>query len=916
MYSGPPYNGGGYGHSSHPPQPDNSADRNTNNLNQTPQPSAYPAPPPLGQQYHQHPVPQHTYYNLQQHQQPPIPNHQLPNNYLQRFPAPSQQMPQPLQQQQQQQYYQQRTDYQRFDLPQPPQQQQSPNYQHRRDLPQPPAPQSPQLYFPSPTPQQQSRGYRQLPSPVLASPEAAPPLLAGYGQVDPQAARILRPQLSNQNLSGLPSPVPPRRGETAAISAVPSRSDSQLHAETVQSRRPISRQTSSSSIGSHSGGRRTAPSSSPLSPRASLSPTSAPVSPRASQILSTKSGSPRPRSSEVRPPATSTHSRAFSPALLSQVAEAFRARITLGTHTKDYVEYTDCFSGREAVDLLAEIIRSPTDRSLAVQIGCALHAQELFHDVTYLHRLRDSQNELYKFPQTYLAFPTPGEPTPDEDSAAGDGGDDWVRPVGVFTLLTACYSSSCTPENLCYSSSCPRRMEQQARLIKVGHSTLEATSSVYLKEKDISSGENWTNSVPPEISASLSKDERKRQEVLFEVVKSEGIFAEDLEVLASVYRDGIKESAVTPSGGLERFVADVFSNFEEIKKISSKLLARLKERQRKSPIIEKIGDVFVGIVDEFEKPYPEYAGRQPAAKQRVDQEKQGNPAFAQLMSSLQSRPETRKLPLENFLGTPTLRLGRYPLLLEEALKHTPESHPDRVLIPRAVAILKAILQRVNAASGKATDLITRTKLSQQILFGSDGDNNLNLLDESRTCVRQGALTYKGTEAYVFLFDNMLLITKSKHNQYKPLRKPIPLQTLSISSERPPGSLDVGYSFHLTTHVPPSATFTLAAPEESGRTSWMEALSAAIMKRTSAYRRFDLLATVSSGVPRSTELRITCSTVHDGRLILGTESGVVIGPVGSADREAAAWSGFRNVLSLEKVSQIDVLAEFNLVVVLA
>ena len=37
-------------------------------------------------------------------------------------------------------------------------------------------------------------------------------------------------------------------------------------------------------------------------------------------------------------------------------------------------------------------------------------------------------------------------------------------PVGVFTLLTDCYSPTCTREQLCYSINCPRRLEQMKRL--------------------------------------------------------------------------------------------------------------------------------------------------------------------------------------------------------------------------------------------------------------------------------------------------------------------------------------------------------------------------------------------------------------------------------------------------------------------
>jgi hypothetical protein len=56
-----------------------------------------------------------------------------------------------------------------------------------------------------------------------------------------------------------------------------------------------------------------------------------------------------------------------------------------------------------------------------------------------------------------------GRSAPDlvaEDDA--DGEDD--LPMGVFTLLTDCYSPTCSRDSLCYSINCPRRLEQMKRL--------------------------------------------------------------------------------------------------------------------------------------------------------------------------------------------------------------------------------------------------------------------------------------------------------------------------------------------------------------------------------------------------------------------------------------------------------------------
>jgi hypothetical protein len=220
---------------------------------------------------------------------------------------------------------------------------------------------------------------------------------------------------------------------------------------------------------------------------------------------------PGSRGGARSPTATMRRSPSVYPALLSRVAEAFRDRIALGERVKDGLAYKDAFDGREAVDKIAYIIKT-TDRNLALLLGRALDAQKFFHDVSYEHRLRDNPNELYQF-RTRIPSPfasieevhnqssTPLSPVssnqtgtqaqsgmatitdrtiipsviPPDDSpgsivpiqrprGSSITGAEIPLPSGVFTLLTDCYSPTCSRDQLCYSIACPRRLEQQARL--------------------------------------------------------------------------------------------------------------------------------------------------------------------------------------------------------------------------------------------------------------------------------------------------------------------------------------------------------------------------------------------------------------------------------------------------------------------
>jgi len=218
--------------------------------------------------------------------------------------------------------------------------------------------------------------------------------------------------------------------------------------------------------------------------------------------------------STTRPPKR-TRSVVVYPALLSRVAEAFRDRIALSDRVKDGLTYSDAFDGREAVDTIASIIKT-TDRNLGLLLGRALDAQKFFHDVTYDHRLRDSSSELYQFRSKLTPFVSgelvaaPGthdadgdderkstdhenkgeqdvadvarglsvghgsadshekESSPTTGTVApprrqGSESDEAPLPTGVFTLLTDCYSPTCSRDQLCYSIGCPRRLEQQYR---------------------------------------------------------------------------------------------------------------------------------------------------------------------------------------------------------------------------------------------------------------------------------------------------------------------------------------------------------------------------------------------------------------------------------------------------------------------
>lgn len=464
---------------------------------------------------------------------------------------------------------------------------------------------------------------------------------------------------------------------------------------------------------------------------------------RPSMSRSTMGEGERPLTAKIRPPLV-------YPALLSRVGQCFREKIITGDRTKNELTYKNAFSGSEAVDVLSYIIRT-TDRNLALLLGRALDAQKFFHDVTYEHRLRDSASEMYQFRETMM----------DEDA------DNQVD--GVFVLLSECYSPTCTRESLCYSIACPRRLEQVSRLnLKIGaglkkdeappdDDAVEQTDEQKL----------WINSVPKEVADSVSEKEKKRQEVISEICYTERDFCKDLEYLRDFWIGPLRsKGSPIPPQRREKVVQSIFSNIIDppsIHSVSAKLAKGLTDRQQVGHVVRNVGDIFLDCVPAFE-PFILYGSKQLEAKYAFENERSTNPNFSRFVDEIERRKESRKLELNGYLTKPTTRLARYPLLLENILKYTEDGNPDKEDIPRVLLMVRELLTRVNAESGKAENRFNLRRLHDQLKFRPNERVDLKLTEEGRELVFKSNFKKSPTEnneITAYLFDHAVLLVRIK-----------------------------------------------------------------------------------------------------------------------------------------------------------
>ncbi|KAI1483264.1 CNH-domain-containing protein [Daldinia eschscholtzii] len=626
----------------------------------------------------------------------------------------------------------------------------------------------------------------------------------------------------------------------------------------------------------------------------------------------------RPPTAKIRPPLV-------YPALLSRVAECFRQKIITGDRTKNELTYKNAFSGSEAVDVLSYIIRT-TDRNLALLLGRALDAQKFFHDVTYEHRLRDSSSEMYQFRETLMDEPEEKHPV-----------------NGVFVLLSECYSPTCTRDQLCYSIACPRRLEQVSRLNLKPQVGLRKDQDATINDDADQTDEQklWINTVPKEIAESVGDREKKRQEVISEICYTERDFVKDLEYLRDFWILPLRsKGSPIPAARRERVVQNIFSNIIDhpsIHSVSSRFAKALTERQQKNPVVKNLGDIFLEIVPQFE-PFILYGSKQLEAKFEFENERSSNPYFAKFVEEIERRKESRKLELNGYLTKPTTRLARYPLLLENVLKYTEDGNPDKEDIPKVLVMIRDLLSRVNAESGKAENRFNLRRLHEQLKFRPADRVDLKLTEDGRELVFKTQFKKSPTDPTditAFLFDHAVLLVRikqvGKNEEVKAYRRPIPLELLSIkemdevipqagvkraSSNLPFRGKD---SDKKATEGWP-ITFrhlgknyyeqVLYASNQTARKKWLEFIDSA-QQRLRARADFFNVNTLSSNFFQAGNL-VNAVTPFDGgrKLIIGTDHGIYV-----SDRKVKDQVPKR-VIEAQHVTQVDVLEEYNLLLVLS
>ncbi|XP_041639373.1 rho guanine nucleotide exchange factor 3 isoform X2 [Cheilinus undulatus] len=315
---------------------------------------------------------------------------------------------------------------------------------------------------------------------------------------------------------------------------------------------------------------------------------------------------------------------------------------------------------------------------------------------------------------------------------------------------------------------------------------VSTTSAPSSKRRD---SKLWSETFDVHLGATqpLSPKEIKRQEAIFELAQGEQDLVEDLKLAKKAYRDPMLKLSIMT----EQELNQIFGTLDSLIPLHEDLLSHLQDARKPDGSTEHVGHILTDWLPCLSS-YTPYCSNQVKAKALLDQKKQDRRVQDFLQRCLQS-PFSRKLDLWNFLDIPRSRLVKYPLLLREILKHTPNDHPDRQHLEEAMLMVQSVVADINRRTGES-----ECQYYKDRLLYSEYAHRDELIDRSRTLSCHGELkNNRGLKLHVFLFQDVLVITRSVSLNDHPVsyqlcRQPIPIRQLDLE-DLSDGEMRVGGS---------------------------------------------------------------------------------------------------------------------------
>ncbi|NP_001364847.1 SH2 domain-containing protein [Caenorhabditis elegans] len=288
----------------------------------------------------------------------------------------------------------------------------------------------------------------------------------------------------------------------------------------------------------------------------------------------------------------------------------------------------------------------------------------------------------------------------------------------------------------------------------------------------------------PEVRAAgllekLDDECKLRQEAYFEVITSEASYLRSLNVLithfmASPQMLGSK-SALSVLSDSDR--KHLFSNIFAVRDCSERLLCDLETRLEENLILDDICDILSDHFDKHFEVYIKYCSNQVYQDRTLRRLKTENPGFLSAVQRLEENKQCQGLDMRSFLMLPMQRVTRYPLLLYAILDRITTTDDRYKTATDALTSSNRVVRDCNEGARRMERTEQLLDIDRRLIYKDADLKRIPLVSNSRYLVKKGVLTQlverrssnilqsrqKARTLHVFLFSDMIMITKKKLN---------------------------------------------------------------------------------------------------------------------------------------------------------
>uniref|UniRef100_A0A8D0G2Y5 Rho guanine nucleotide exchange factor 11 n=1 Tax=Sphenodon punctatus TaxID=8508 RepID=A0A8D0G2Y5_SPHPU len=286
--------------------------------------------------------------------------------------------------------------------------------------------------------------------------------------------------------------------------------------------------------------------------------------------------------------------------------------------------------------------------------------------------------------------------------------------------------------------------------------------------------QNWQHTIGRDVMAHLTQREIDRQEVINELFVTEASHLRILRVLDVLFYQRMRKENLLSREELGL----LFPNLPDLIEIHNSLSESMKKLREEGPIIKEIGDLMLSRFDgpaceEIQRVAAEFCSYQSIALELIKTKQRKESRFQLFMQEAESSPQCRRLQLKDLIISEMQRLTKYPLLLENILKHTDGATPEHEKLSRARDQCREILKSVNEAVKRAENR-HRLEAYQKRLDATSLERTSNPLATefknldltSRCMIHEGPLSWriskdKTVDLHVLLLEDLLVLLQKQ-----------------------------------------------------------------------------------------------------------------------------------------------------------